>query len=265
VSGFVIFLFIFLTQGTGEFTGSPSAAFPYILAAQDSQKIFSKDSVPKDFQLSDPDHLPAPKIQSLYFHLLARQKKGLQPFIILNPGPNHGRAVEKKSPKGKGKEKIPYMDVSSDDDDADANDEERDGEEDREVAGPSGQQDREEDEDEDEEESRHGHPVAKPKKKTRFTRDDERDGRSDEGDEEEDQEEAKHGRQVGEVKKKTRFTRTDEDPEPEVERVSQSKPSKSNLKKSESQGTGKQVRFQSTIISKTDMRFNLSRRPKPRM
>jgi hypothetical protein len=110
--------FIFLTQMKGDFTGIKNAAFPYISAAKAGQKIYSRNSVPKGFALGDPDHLSCSKIESLYFHLLARQKKGLRPFVILNSSTQH-RPLQKKSEKsekGKGKGKMKYVDVHSSDD-----------------------------------------------------------------------------------------------------------------------------------------------------
>jgi hypothetical protein len=93
----------------GDFVGSSKSAFPYILASKDDQMIFSVDSVPKDFCLSDPDHLNGYQIDSLYTHLLGRQRKGLAPFIVLK-----GSHQEKpqKSAKAKGKRKAEYVDVS---------------------------------------------------------------------------------------------------------------------------------------------------------
>ena len=115
---------------TGDFTGNSRAAFPYLLAAKPDQKIFSPDSVPKDFTLSDPDHLNAFKIEALYHHLLDRQKKGLSPFVVLNPGPLHGAFGKKaqKSGKAKGKQKILYVEVGSEDGEED--EEKVDGEKD---------------------------------------------------------------------------------------------------------------------------------------
>jgi hypothetical protein len=101
---------------TGEFTGNKTAAFPYILASKEDQIIYSAECVPGGFSLSDPDHLPAFKIESLYAHWLTRQAKKLPPFIVLNPGPLHISSV-KKSEKVKGKKKMEYKEVSTDDDD----------------------------------------------------------------------------------------------------------------------------------------------------
>lgn len=98
----------------GKFTGSKRSAFPFTLASQAGQIIYSVDSVPQNFTLSDPDHLNAFQIDSLYHHWLKRQKKKLAPFIVLNPSPNH-TAVSKKSEKAKGKEKKEYVDVSTED------------------------------------------------------------------------------------------------------------------------------------------------------
>jgi hypothetical protein len=112
----------FLTIITGDFTGSSTSAFPYTLASKDDQEIYSSDCAPKKFCLSDPDHYSAFKINSLYTHWLGRQDKGLQPFIILNANPRHGRFV-KKSQKSKGKAKAEYIDVNSEEDEVRSEDE----------------------------------------------------------------------------------------------------------------------------------------------
>jgi hypothetical protein len=123
---------------TGEFIGSKTAGFPFVLAAKDDQTIYSPECVPEGFSLSDPDHLLASNIIALYRHWLGRQKKGLAPFIVLNPSPLHGLMI-KKSEKAKGKKKADYLDVS--DDPVDKGDDEEDEEE---------EEDDDEDEDEDE-------------------------------------------------------------------------------------------------------------------
>ena len=97
----------------GKFTGSSISAFPYVLASKKNQSIFLDKCIPKDFVLSDPDHLPSFKINSLYHHLLNRQKKGLSPFIILNSSPQHHQP-EKSSEI---KKKMEYLDVVSEDED----------------------------------------------------------------------------------------------------------------------------------------------------
>jgi len=87
------------------------------LAAKEDQTIFSPDCIPEDFTLSDPDHLPAFKINRLCNHWWGRQRKGLAPFIVLNASPNHGvRSSKKKSEDRKGKGKLKYVGI---DDDAD--------------------------------------------------------------------------------------------------------------------------------------------------
>jgi len=73
--------------------------------------------------LSDPDHLKSNSINALYSHLLERQNKGLVPFIVLNPGPHHDRAV-KKSDKAKGKAKMKYVEVSEGDEGEEKSEEE---------------------------------------------------------------------------------------------------------------------------------------------
>jgi hypothetical protein len=99
----------------GEFTGYKRAGFPYLTAAKDGQDIYSPDCVPEGFSLIDPDHLTGFKITNLYNHWLLRQKKKMEPFIILKPGPLH-QGMVKKSEKSKGKQKE-YDHVSTDDED----------------------------------------------------------------------------------------------------------------------------------------------------
>ena len=83
---------------------------------QENQNIFSPESVPEGFVLGDPDHLKAFEIDSLYNHWLKRQSKGLTPFVILNPGPNHEK-LKKISEKVRGKKKENYVEVKTDDED----------------------------------------------------------------------------------------------------------------------------------------------------
>src|ERR1700679_174722 len=122
---------LLLIQITGEFTKNKHAAFPYSLASKEDQTIFSQDSVPAGFTLSDPDHLPSFKIESLYIHLLARQKKKLSPFVILNASPQHQASIL-KSAKSKGKRKMDYVEVHSDDDSVRSEGGEEEGEEEEE-------------------------------------------------------------------------------------------------------------------------------------
>ena len=64
-------ILFFLTKIIGEFTGSSRSAFPYGLAAKDSQDIFSTELVPPEgFCLGDPDHLNASDVNALYHHWL---------------------------------------------------------------------------------------------------------------------------------------------------------------------------------------------------
>jgi hypothetical protein len=108
----------------GDFVENSKAAFPFTLASKDDQTIFSLDSVPEDFTLSDPDHLNAFKIDLLYNHFLSRQRKGLPPFVVLNGGPLHGQSEKsKKSEKAKGKRKAEYVDVGDSEDDGEVGDE----------------------------------------------------------------------------------------------------------------------------------------------
>ena len=76
--------------------------------------MYSPDCVPEVFSLSNPDHLTGFKISNLYHHWLAHQRKKLQPFIVINPGPLHEMLV-RKSKKSKMKKKE-YVPVSSDED-----------------------------------------------------------------------------------------------------------------------------------------------------
>lgn len=117
----------FLTRTVGDFTSNSIAAFPYMLASQEDQNIFLKDCVPRGFSLNDPDHLNMSQIDALYAHLLARQRKGLPPFVVLNAGPLHAvsmkksAASSKKSAKGKGKQKMEYEEVNSEEEDVSEN------------------------------------------------------------------------------------------------------------------------------------------------
>lgn len=118
---------------TGEFTRNKIAAFPYILAAKEDQNIFSRDSAPEGFTLSDPDHLPGYKIDALYHHWLNRQQKRLSPFIMLNASPQHQSSV-RTSAKAKGKRKAEYVPVtSSEDDEGDGDNEDEDADQEEEA------------------------------------------------------------------------------------------------------------------------------------
>jgi hypothetical protein len=110
----------YLIQIPGQFTGNKRSAFPFTLASQTGQTIFSIDSVPENFILSDPDHLNIFQINALYGHWHTRQNKKLQPFIVLNASPNHVVAA-KTSEKAKGKQKMPYVDVSDSDGEMEVN------------------------------------------------------------------------------------------------------------------------------------------------
>ena len=88
-----------LTLRTGEFIGSKTAGFPFILVAKEDQTIYSPECIPKGFSLSDPDHLLGSGIISLYQHWLEHQKKGLAPFIVLNLSPLHGPTFKKSNLK----------------------------------------------------------------------------------------------------------------------------------------------------------------------
>jgi hypothetical protein len=104
------------------------AAFPYIQAAKDDQKIYSKESVPNGFILSDPDHLTGFQIVSLYNQWIRRQQKKLRPFIILQAQPHH-RSSETLSSKAKGKKRMEYLEVDTDDAEVTSSDEEETGDE----------------------------------------------------------------------------------------------------------------------------------------
>jgi hypothetical protein len=96
----------------GEFTGNSIDLFPYSLASKEDQTIYSTECVPDNFTLSDPDHLKTFQIEELYKHWLARQRKGLEPFVILNSSPQHGSSRKsQKSAKAKGKKKMEYVEV----------------------------------------------------------------------------------------------------------------------------------------------------------
>jgi hypothetical protein len=99
----------------GEFTGNSLASFPYSLASKEDQSIYSVESAPEGFSLGDPDHIKTFHIEALYRHWLDRQRKGLQPFVILNSSPQHGSSKKsQKSSKDKGKKKIEWVDVGDD-------------------------------------------------------------------------------------------------------------------------------------------------------
>jgi hypothetical protein len=116
--------FSLLMKRTGEFTRNKIAAFPYGLAAKDDQVIYSRDSAPEDFTLSDPDHLPGFQIEALYRHWLNRQQRKLCPFVILNASPQHQSSV-RTSAKAKGKRKADYVPVSSSEDDQNSDDDDQ--------------------------------------------------------------------------------------------------------------------------------------------
>ena len=104
--------------------------------------------------MSDPDHLKAFEIDSLYNHWLTRQSKGLTPLIILNSIPQHGVA-KKKSEKAKGKRKIDYVHVNTDDEEVQSD------------AGAAGGNDERSGDDEETRKStppKIGPPSGKPKK-----------------------------------------------------------------------------------------------------
>jgi hypothetical protein len=94
----------------------------------------------------------------LYSHWLRRQAAGLSPFVVLNPGPHHGRAL-KKSMKAMGKERKKYVDVSTSDE----------GSEEEGGGGDSTSEGEEEEESDKEEEdgrtARFGPPIGKARAK----------------------------------------------------------------------------------------------------
>ena len=116
-SELIVFLFLFLFSYimAGKFTGSKTSSFPFGLAAKEDQNIISPESVPENFTLSDPDHLDIPQINTLYNHWLDRQRKGLPPFVVINPSPLHAHLVKKSSTVKQGKKKKTYVPVRSDD------------------------------------------------------------------------------------------------------------------------------------------------------
>lgn len=134
---FVFYVFLILI--IGDFTGYSKALFPYIIAAQEDQTIYSRECVPEGFVLSDPDHLKGFEIDDLYNHWLKRQSQGLVPLVILNSIPQHG-VSKKKSEKARGKKKMDYVDVNTDDDEVRSEAENSGGEE--EMSGVEEQTDR---------------------------------------------------------------------------------------------------------------------------
>ena len=161
---FILFLFL-LIKLIGEFTGNRRAAFPYISASKDDQTIFSPDCVPDGFVLSDPDHLPGFKIETLYCHWLKRQRTKISPFIILKADPQHELSGG-KSAKAKGKRKIEYKEVDSNDEEVQS----EEGEEETKKAGEGGGDGEEDDGTTDEEEEdispvvKYGPPNGKARK-----------------------------------------------------------------------------------------------------
>lgn len=125
------------------------------MASKDRQEIYSVDSVPKGFVLSDPDHLQASEIDPLYKHWLARQKKKLPPFVVVKSHPQHpvSEKKSKMSEKAKGKQKIRYTEVNSDDPSVKGSDQELDNLSERELGtedeGDSGADELEQQEDYD--------------------------------------------------------------------------------------------------------------------
>ena len=99
----------------GKSTGSRTASFPFRLASKEDQKIFSPDSVPDNFILSDPNHLGVPQINSLYNHWLEKQCKGHPPFIMINASPLHAHLTSKSSKVKERKKKMEYVPLGSDD------------------------------------------------------------------------------------------------------------------------------------------------------
>ena len=101
-----------------------------MLASQENQNIYATASVPDGLVLIDPDHLKLFHIDSLYNHWLQRQSKGLTPFIILNPIPQH--VLKKKiSKKASGKRKAEYVEVGSEHSDAEGQSEKSGDEDER--------------------------------------------------------------------------------------------------------------------------------------
>ena len=120
------------------------------------KQFFLLECVPDGFTLSDPDHLPALKIETLYLHWIGWQHKGQSPFIVLNTSPNHIVLARKglKSAKAKGKQKIDYVDVNSDDEDNEDREEEEgdDEENDQKLSNEEEEEEEEEEEGDGEEE-----------------------------------------------------------------------------------------------------------------
>ena len=143
-----LFLFLFSYIMEGNFTGSKTSSFPFGLVAKEDQNIISPESVPENFMLSDPDHLDIPQINLLYDHWLDRQRKGLPPFVVINPSPLHAHLVKKSSTVKQGKKKKIYVPVRSDDESVKDSD---DGNSDAADFGKNGEcaEDEQDDEDDD--------------------------------------------------------------------------------------------------------------------
>jgi hypothetical protein len=103
--------------------------------------------------LGDPDHITGSNIDSLYGHWQERQRKGLEPFVVLNAGPLH-EASKKKSPKakGKGKAKAQWVSCSSDDEKSQDGEEVAGGDLENEEEEDKSESDEKEEEEEEEEE-----------------------------------------------------------------------------------------------------------------
>lgn len=150
------FFELLLINLTGEFTESKRASFPYILAAKEGQKIYSPDSAPDGFVLSDPDHLNGSQIEALYRHWLRRQQKKLQPFVILNGSPQH-QTSRGKVMNTKGKKKADYVEVNTDEEEV------------KSVGGDNDGDDRDESDEENEDgeknisQLKRGPPIGRPK------------------------------------------------------------------------------------------------------
>ena len=119
VSIFLSFFIFCLTGIIGKFTGNKRATFPFGLAGQINQTVYSPECAPDDFRLIDPDHLTTVQVNLLLNHWLDRQRRKLAPFIILSATPQHETAMT-KSEKAKGKRAMRYDPVSSGDEDGDS-------------------------------------------------------------------------------------------------------------------------------------------------
>ena len=80
------------------------------MVSKEDQKIYTPESIPKDFVLIDPDHLTTLEVERLYLHWRLRQNKGLRPITVIH-SPEHPE-TQHMSEKARGKQKAESDEVS---------------------------------------------------------------------------------------------------------------------------------------------------------